>query len=583
MSFLCALLAVTAFAAPPLSADDIVWGEPVAGLRVGISCATPTVRSDVQPIFTVVLENTSDVPLTLPALSAYMTRQHDRYEDYCAQPLRPNIETVGGAKPMYSQYGGDDLASISQELVTLNPGETLTLEDLHLEDGYYSADQTNYGDKATRRKWWLLPDSTCQISFTFENEQAEVGGKQVWVGKAISDALTIRVFQSLEGFEIDGRFELAKTAYYVSEPVRVTFHVVNKGEEPISFVVGHDYRGTGRHERFSFVAVDETGNQVPDPIENPMCLGGVGGDVQLKPGETHSEELLINEWCAFSKPGRYTITCKRTLNLRSGRPVPECVLPALPIETKLGITLLPDDEGFDQYLQGLVERLEDPHDDEAYGEMKIIAKAKSEAAFPAVARLACIRDWKQRERVQWLTYYGQQAREALLEVAKTGNATARAVALPALATLDVPDIVPLVQKALSSEHPRERDAAVRICTREKYPECFPILIGMTEDDDDFVRASVCWALGEYNDQRAVPPLLKQLRATDASVTVKGYAARALNKLGHKDGLPVLIELLRSEEGKSQRMWIGWTLRELTGKDFPNEYSAWIEWWNAEGK
>jgi len=95
---------------------------------------------------------------------------------------------------------------------------------------------------------------------------------------------------------------------------RVSFGFENEAAKTtIRFPTGGDYRGTGRHERFSFIAADESGRKVEDPIPPSGMGGGLGGNLGPDPGETYTEALLVNAWCAFAKPGKYTITCKRTL------------------------------------------------------------------------------------------------------------------------------------------------------------------------------------------------------------------------------------------------------------------------------
>ena len=52
-----------------------------------------------------------------------------------------------------------------------------------------------------------------------------------------------------------------------------------------------------------------------------------------------------------------------------------------------------------------------------------------------------------------------------------------------------------------------------------------------------------------------------------------------------DGVPVLIDLLRSDEAKDCRGNIAPTLEEITGHKVGgyNDYEAWNVWWEKEGK
>jgi hypothetical protein len=471
--------------------------------------------------------------------------------------------------------------------VTIAPGERLALPPRNLEERSYYPGQTDYGDSTTLRRHWLLPESTYRVSFTFANRQAELGGKAVWTGAATSGAATVKVTASLEGLKIKAGFELAQTEFALGEPIWVTFRVTNEGDKPFAFVVGGDYRFTGRHERFSISAVDELGEKVPDPIPDPSRGDGISWEPKVELGKPYTEELLVNRRCAFSKPGRYTLTCRRTLNINKDSDagmarVPEAVLPTLPVETTSTITLRADDKAFGEYLDALVKRLEGPYDGKAYGEMTQVAKAKTPAALPAIIRLAKVADPNQQQRVSWLCSYGEEANAALLEVAETGIPSARATALGALSRRGVPGLEPLVLKALKSENAQERQGAVQICERGRYPGCLETLLGMGEDPDKWVREFLCRALGAYGDQRGAPILRKILLAPDATPYARTCAATALHGLGHDDGIAALIDLLKAEEMRNDWAWYGSTLMTLTGQQLPATYEAWHKWWAEQG-
>ncbi len=71
----------------------------------------------------------------------------------------------------------------------------------------------------------------------------------------------------------------------------------------------------------------------------------------------------------------------------------------------------------------------------------------------------------------------------------------------------------------------------------------PILVQLLRDED--VKFIVPWALGEIGDQRANAPLIDVLNDHDPSFRV--YAIHALEKLGAREALPKLRELLRDQE------------------------------------
>lgn len=90
------------------------------------------------------------------------------------------------------------------------------------------------------------------------------------------------------------------------------------------------------------------------------------------------------------------------------------------------------------------------------------------------------------------------------------------------------------------------------------------------------RAAVIDALAEGGDQAFVPLLLGEL-LSDESWHVKGRAAAALAKLRVRDAVPVLIERLALEGGRT-RTDFQQALVSLTGEDFHTNVELWRRWW-----
>jgi len=98
-----------------------------------------------------------------------------------------------------------------------------------------------------------------------------------------------------------------KEAYFIGEPVTVTFRIENQGRDVFLFEKGGDYRGATRHLRFYFTGETKDGVRATDPKPNQMCMGGLGGVITLKPGETHEIELPLLAYLSFDVPGVYTV------------------------------------------------------------------------------------------------------------------------------------------------------------------------------------------------------------------------------------------------------------------------------------
>ncbi|HKB40931.1 MAG TPA: HEAT repeat domain-containing protein, partial [Gemmataceae bacterium] len=72
--------------------------------------------------------------------------------------------------------------------------------------------------------------------------------------------------------------------------------------------MGGDYRGATRQLRFSVVATDERGREVADPDPHQMCLGGLVGPREIKPGQKHYESLALLRYRRFDRPGTYRLS-----------------------------------------------------------------------------------------------------------------------------------------------------------------------------------------------------------------------------------------------------------------------------------
>lgn len=584
--------AMAALALDYLHAQEVAWGDSVNGLRIGITSFNLSTPANQPPVFTVILKNTSNHRLTIPAASAYIEHSHPRVTGWRTQPLHPLIEKVKGAEATYSLSGGESLKTMGTELLMLQAGESLTLPDLPLVENSFCARRDDYNGRTTRLTWWLLPESTYRVRFSYDNEQTDVAGRKVWVGKAASGTLTIRVTSpALDDFNLAGTFSLAtpKDEYFVGEPLYVIFEVTNNGNTPFEFPVS-GFGVTGRRMRFSFTAIDENGETVPDPIKEPqMCsMGGIGSRAIVKPGETYSERrVLVNAWCAFTKPGRYTITCKRRLSLSTNLGIfigLEAIQPTLTIEKKLTVTLRRDDEALAKHVKLLHAALLDNEGLWAYEQMSALALMQSEVVFPIIERLARTQGRLQEYAFQWLSYFDKEkAAPILIDIAKSYDLKARMEALSILARWKVTGVGALVQDALRSPDASERAAAIHLCWLWKYAECLPILLVMADDKDREVRKRLGAALGVYGDRRAVPILLKLLRDSDPDHLIKLWAASSLGKLGRKDGIPVLIDLLQRAETRGYHGNIFAVLEELTGMKLREDPAEWRAWWQRKGK
>ncbi len=127
------------------------------------------------------------------------------------------------------------------------------------------------------------------------------------------------------------------------------------------------------------------------------------------------------------------------------------------------------------------------------------------------------------------------------------NATIRRLSARALGSLHDKRAVPEMLGALK----KEKNESVKIALIDslgilKSGEAVPLLLEKSKKGDEQVRTRSIAALGEIGDKNAVPGLKKLLK--DKSPVIKCYAAGVLRKMGVKDGLKVILDVLNKEPG-----------------------------------
>jgi hypothetical protein len=585
----------------PARADDqISWGYPVNGLRIGVENAATSVASDQNLTFKVTAQNVSQQSISLPAPDTFVLKSNPQSDDYHESPLVPVVEKNRLA-PQSGQPESDWSMSASgvpvdkapEHIVNLAPGQSVTWESVALEKHYYYGDRLEAGNKTTVQRWFLLPDYLFHLRFRFENEKKHVAGKDVWIGQAVSGVADVTVSApSTAGIKLVGDFSLPKQNYFLGEAIMATFTVTNKADTSMRFPTGGDYSYSGRHGRYSIRAVDEQGQAVPDPVPNPGG-GGIGGDTLVEPGATYTEDMLVNQWCAFSKPGKYRITLKRTLNVIRPDPQnpdfytkPESSLPTITIETNLDIVMADNPSAQKAYLAALSNMvgLTSASSGQPFDLLKSDAQARMPAAFPEIVKLLDGPPGIQLQAVQCLAYYGsEKAAPVLLEHAAKLAPWARESALRTLSEWNATGVEPLVAAALRDKDNELRANTVLICSNKWYGSCVPILLTMGNDPDPLVRRYLSAALGASGDPQAIPVLLKLLHDSDPDPFIKIWAADGLGKFKRMEGVPVMIALLRDSKVRDDEGNVMETLKDLTGHDFNDNRKTYLDWWEKAGR
>jgi hypothetical protein len=101
----------------------------------------------------------------------------------------------------------------------------------------------------------------------------------------------------------------------LGEPAWLSFTVKNLSQENLRILVGGDYGNElGRPSSFEIKTTRSDGKWVSQP-DVGLSSGGLVGPELLPAGGTYVFRLFMPHWATFTETGRYTIACRRTLQL----------------------------------------------------------------------------------------------------------------------------------------------------------------------------------------------------------------------------------------------------------------------------
>jgi HEAT repeat protein len=114
------------------------------------------------------------------------------------------------------------------------------------------------------------------------------------------------------------QLQVAQPHYAVGEPIAVRMLYTYAGDETLR-VSGVDFARAGRVSDCSFRAVDASGKAVRDPAAQLIGsdFGGSVYSVNLTKAQSFERLVIINQWLALDKPGRYVVTAHSKV-VRSG-------------------------------------------------------------------------------------------------------------------------------------------------------------------------------------------------------------------------------------------------------------------------
>lgn len=98
---------------------------------------------------------------------------------------------------------------------------------------------------------------------------------------------------------------VAKTRFTQHEPILLKFAITNTYDRPLNLSLGYDREGG-----FIFTVRRPDRSIVEIPSKRTKAGLARIGKFTIQPRQTYTQQLVLNEWFAFSDPGTYEITAK---------------------------------------------------------------------------------------------------------------------------------------------------------------------------------------------------------------------------------------------------------------------------------
>jgi HEAT repeat protein len=201
----------------------------------------------------------------------------------------------------------------------------------------------------------------------------------------------------------------------------------------------------------------------------------------------------------------------------------------------------------------LVERLEGEQDD-IFGSMLLLQARVvgfgrvSDAVAQRVAKRAVerylSREIPEKFTLPPLQALGRHVVPLLVQALKDEDRWVRAAACEALGAIGDPQAIPHLAQALQDEAWEVRKAACEALGAIGDPQAIPHLAQALQDEAWWVRKAVCEALGAIGDPQAIPHLAQALQ--DEHRWVRAAACEALGAIGDPQAIPPLLQALQDE-------------------------------------
>ena len=316
---------------------------------------------------------------------------------------------------------------------------------------------------------------------------------------------------------------LNKQEIMLGEPGYVSFRVSNPTDRAMLIMVGGDYRNRlGRPNSFTVEVVGADGKRVAQP-DAGFDMGGIMSAQKLPGQGEYSFSLFLPHWATFEKPGRYTVTVRRKLQV-----VPDDGKDAfghkpitIEVTATTALTVVPTDQAkLGRIIAELGPKMLDRNSTEAERAGQMLAAIHDERVIPHFVALA----QKPHPSPRFAAcatlgqYKSDAAFAALQKLAKTTGA-------------DLRDSATTLELAESSAD-GVRHAAVHAIGVSPHPKAIPLLWTFANDRYEGVRLTVLHRAAEVKTAEA-RAIIKQMTC-DKEERVRNEAERYRKQLAKED-------------------------------------------------
>ena len=335
------------------------------------------------------------------------------------------------------------------------------------------------------------------------------------------------------------------------ESLRATFTVENISSNEFNFTFGGDYRGTGRHDRFKIAVTNANGEALPDPTPRAFDFGGFLQPVNLKTGQSFSNEIDLLRFRTVDKPGVYTVDCNFAPNDGwNPKPGPTNLV----IHSRFTLEILENTPGrIADVLDELVAKAKVSHGPALSETLTQLAQFGKDDAVPRLAQLTI--DGPIDLRVSTLGVLPliptETSLEAVLTAFRDSDPTIRAAAASALGAMQKPRGVDALLAAFPMEKSPVAEAILLSLGASKSDRALPVITDTLDTGEIETKRAAINALVNFGGSNAVAALTQRINTNFLSVRYEIVLA--------------LVEKLR------QPMQASWLSPVLVGREMNHEW------------